>query len=152
MIKKIYAADLFCGAGGTSSGLEFACREKGLELELLAINHWDIAIATHTINHPEASHLCENLDNVNPKKVVPSGYLDILVASPECTHHSNARGGRPMSDQSRASAWHVLRWVEALRVKNILVENSTVKFGVGMTIGSVPPDDLVLYLFIYLFW
>lgn len=123
MIKKIYAADLFCGAGGTSSGLEFACQERGLELELLAINHWDVAIATHTINHPEANHLCENLDNVNPKKVVPSGYLDILVASPECTHHSNARGGRPMSDQSRASAWHVLRWVEALRVKNILVEN-----------------------------
>lgn len=123
MIKKIYAADLFCGAGGTSEGLEFACQERGLELELLAINHWDVAIATHTINHPEANHLCENLDNVNPKKVVPSGYLDILVASPECTHHSNARGGRPMSDQSRASAWHVLRWAEALRVKNILVEN-----------------------------
>ncbi len=33
--------------------------------------------------------------------------LDILIASPECTHHSNARGGKPCSDQSRASGWHI---------------------------------------------
>ncbi len=123
MNKKIYAADLFCGAGGTSTGLKLACKERQLELKLLAINHWEVAIATHTANHPEATHLCESLDNVNPRKVIPKGYLDILVASPECTHHSNARGGRPMSDQSRASAWHVLRWAEALRIKNILIEN-----------------------------
>ncbi len=123
MKKTIYAADLFCGAGGTSTGLKLACNERHLQLDLLAINHWDVAIATHTTNHPEANHMCESLDNVNPRKVVPKGYLDILVASPECTHHSNARGGRPMSDQSRASAWHVLRWAEALRVKNILIEN-----------------------------
>ena len=123
MNKKIYAADLFCGAGGTSTGLNLACKERQLELILLAINHWEVAIATHTANHPEANHLCETLDNVNPRKVIPKGYLDILVASPECTHHSNARGGRPMSDQSRASAWHVLRWAEALNVKNILIEN-----------------------------
>lgn len=119
----IKAADLFCGAGGTSTGLKLACEEKGLELDLLAINHWDVAIETHTKNHPNARHLCESLDNVNPRKVVPGGKLDILVASPECTHHSNARGGRPMSDQSRASAWHILRWIEALHVKNVLIEN-----------------------------
>jgi DNA (cytosine-5)-methyltransferase 1 len=45
---------------------------------------------------------------------VPRGALDILIASPECTHHSNARGGKPCSDQSRASGWHILRWAEAL--------------------------------------
>ena len=84
MEKVIYGADLFCGAGGSSTGLELACEEKGFKLKLLAINHWEVAIATHTINHPEANHLCENLDNVNPRKVVPDGYLDILVASPEC--------------------------------------------------------------------
>ena len=121
--RKIYAADLFCGAGGTSTGLKLACNERRFELDLLAINHWEVAIATHTINHPEVNHLCESLDNVNPRKVIPKGYLDILIASPECIHFSNARGGRPMSDQSRASAWHVLRWAEALNVKNILIEN-----------------------------
>ncbi len=121
--RTIRAADLFCGAGGTSSGLLDACADLGLKLNLLAINHWPIAIETHSANHPYAEHLCESLDTVDPRKVVPSGRLDLLVASPECTHHSNARGGRPMSDQSRASAWHVARWAEALHVSNILIEN-----------------------------
>jgi len=123
MGKTIRAADLFCGAGGTSSGLKKACDELGYELQLTAINHWDMAIQTHTLNHPGVQHLCESLDNLNPRKVVPEGHLNILVASPECTHHSRARGGRPMSDQSRASAFHILRWAEALRIDNILIEN-----------------------------
>jgi DNA (cytosine-5)-methyltransferase 1 len=121
--KTIYAADLFCGGGGTSEGLRQACEMLGYKLWLLGINHWDVAIATHSRNHTYAKHICENLDNVNPRKVIPWGWLNLLVASPECTHHSNARGGKPCSDQSRASAWHILRWAEALRIDNILIEN-----------------------------
>lgn len=120
---KLTAADLFCGAGGTSTGLALACREAGYDLRLLAINHWQVAIDTHTHNHPYAQHRCESLDNVDPRKAVPCGRLNLLVASPECTHHSNARGGRPVCDQSRASAWHILRWAEALYIENILIEN-----------------------------
>lgn len=121
--RFITAVDLFCGAGGTSTGLAQACKRRGYKLRLLAINHWEIAIATHKTNHPHAEHLCMNVDQVDPHKVVPAGKLDLLIASPECTHHSNARGGRPMNDQSRASAWLVLRWCEALDVKNVLIEN-----------------------------
>ena len=120
---KIYAADLFCGAGGTSSGLLLAAKQLRREVDLLAINHWNIAIDTHTRNHPGARHLCESLDGVDPRKAIPGGRLDLLCASPECTHHSLARGGKPRSDQSRATAWHILRWAEALRVENILIEN-----------------------------
>lgn len=119
----IKAVDMFCGAGGTSTGLYAAADDVGLSVDLLAINHWAIAIATHSANHSAARHLCETLDSVDPRKAVPSGHLHLMVASPECTHHSNARGGKPMSDQSRASAWHVLRWAEALRVDNIIIEN-----------------------------
>jgi DNA (cytosine-5)-methyltransferase 1 len=121
--RTIYAADLFCGAGGTSTGLLKAAESLGYHVDLLAINHWQVAIATHSENHPEADHRCESLDNVDPRKAVPGGFLDLLVASPECTHHSRARGGKPMSDQSRSSAWHVLRWCEALDVRNVLIEN-----------------------------
>src|SRR5262249_11293764 len=53
-------------------------------LKLIAVNHWDVAIATHTHNHPEANHLCANLDSVDPRQLVPNGKLDLLVASPEC--------------------------------------------------------------------
>jgi DNA (cytosine-5)-methyltransferase 1 len=116
-------ADLFCGAGGTSSGAILAARELGLGLSLVAVNHWKVAVATHAKNHPWAEHICADLATVDPSKVIPSGRLDLLVASPECTHHSAARGGKPCSDQSRASAWHVLHWAERLRVDAILVEN-----------------------------
>ncbi|MGI4792012.1 MAG: DNA cytosine methyltransferase [Janthinobacterium lividum] len=116
-------ADLFCGSGGTSTGLMQAAEEMGLTVNLVAVNHWQTAINTHTANHPGVTHYCEDLETVNPRHAVPGGHLHLLVASPECTHHSNARGGRPMSDQSRASAWHVLRWADALYIENILIEN-----------------------------
>jgi len=122
-MKVIKAADLFCGAGGTSTGLAKACADLGFGLDLIAINHWQIAIDTHSANHPSMNHLCESLDNVDPRKLVKGGRLNILVASPECTHHSNARGGRPMNDQSRSGAFMVLRWAEALYIDTLIIEN-----------------------------
>jgi DNA (cytosine-5)-methyltransferase 1 len=121
--RTIKAADLFCGAGGTSTGLLRACKKHGHDVDLIAINHWDVAIATHSTNHPGVKHLCKSVHSVDPLKVVPGGYLDLLWASPECTHHSRARGGKPRSDQSRASAWHVLDWLEDLHVENVIIEN-----------------------------
>ena len=118
----IRAVDLFAGAGGTSTGLAQAVVEAGTSLELVAVNHWAVAVETHARNHPWARHLCADLDALNPRQIVP-GQLDILVASPECTHHSTARGGLPIHDQSRASAWCVVRWAEALRPRFVLVEN-----------------------------
>jgi DNA (cytosine-5)-methyltransferase 1 len=123
MTRVIKAADLFCGAGGASEGLRRACDELGFRLELVCVNHNAVAISSHAANHPEANHLCTGVDNVNPRDVVPDGFLDVLWASPECTHHSNARGGKPMSDQSRATAWCVLRWAEALYIENVIIEN-----------------------------
>ena len=120
---SIQAADLFAGAGGFSTGLLHACADLNKTADLLAVNHWPRAIETHSLNHPGVRHLCENLDNVDPRKVHPGGKLGILLASPECVHFSNARGGVPMSDQSRASAWHIVRWADALRIDNIIVEN-----------------------------
>ena len=115
--------DLFCGAGGISTGILEAAGELGMECELIAINHWQTAIDTHQSNHPHVRHLCKSIDNVNPRMVVPGGKVRLLAASPECTHHSNARGGKPMNEQSRATAWHVLRWAEALHIEEIVVEN-----------------------------
>ena len=119
----IEAADLFCGAGGTSTGLIQACGAMEAEVHLTAINHWKIAIATHSVNHPNVRHLCESLDNVDPRELYAGRKLDLLWASPECTHHSIARGGKPINDQSRATAWAVVRWAEALQPTAILIEN-----------------------------
>lgn len=45
-------ADLFCGAGGTSTGALQAAKELGIDVRLVAVNHWEIAISTHSKNHP----------------------------------------------------------------------------------------------------
>ncbi len=119
----VTAVDLFCGAGGTSTGLIQAAESLGKKVNLTAINHWDKAIQTHKANHAEVRHLCENLDNVTPRALFPQGRINLLVASPECTHHSNARGGVPCSDQSRATAWRVVDWAAAIYIDNILIEN-----------------------------
>jgi DNA (cytosine-5)-methyltransferase 1 len=122
-LKRILAADLFCGAGGTSTGLLRAAELLNRRVELTAVNHWDRAIETHSANHPGANHFCQSLADLDPKRAVPGGKLDLLVASPECTHHSVARGGKPVNDQSRASAYCVHRWCAALDVKRVLIEN-----------------------------
>jgi len=125
---EITAADLFCGAGGTSTGLVLAVEELEkqygvkIRLDLVAVNHWDVAIATHSANHKFAHHKCSGLTGVDPRAVIP-GYLDLLVASPECTHHSNARGGKPMNDQSRSSGADVVRWIRELRPSMVIIEN-----------------------------
>lgn len=122
-MKTIFAADLFAGAGGTSTGLARACKVRGQKVNLLAVNHWNLAIETHKRNHPWARHLCQSLDSVDPRVEIPGQKLDLMVASPECVGHSKARGGRPIHDQRRASAWNVLRWAELIQINAILIEN-----------------------------
>ena len=121
--RKILVADLLCGAGGSSTGCARALAELGLEMELVCVNHWDTAIATHQRNHPEARHYVQDIATVRPHLLVPEGYLDLLMASPTCTHHSVARGGKPTSDQQRSDPWHIITWLTELRVKRLIIEN-----------------------------
>lgn len=121
--KPLYGVDLFCGAGGTSTGFLKAAASLGQTVKLTAINHWTTAVNTHELNHPDVVHLCENVETVNPRAVVPGGHLHALLASCECTFHSNARGGGPCNDQSRSQPWQIIRWITDLTVDKILMEN-----------------------------
>jgi DNA (cytosine-5)-methyltransferase 1 len=124
MSKKTYTVvDMFCGAGGESTGIMQAAQERGMKVDLLAINHWETAMNTHAANHPGAEHLCESVERIDPTQVIKGGKLNLLWASPECTHHSVARGGRPRSDQGRASAWSILKWLSELYVERVIIEN-----------------------------
>ncbi|CCF19082.1 C-5 cytosine-specific DNA methylase [Pseudorhizobium banfieldiae] len=122
-MKKFLVADLLCGAGGSSTGAARAFRELGLQMELVCLNHWPVAIDTHQRNHPEARHYVQDIATVRPHLIVPEGYLDLLMASPTCTYHSVARGGKPTSDQQRSDPWHIITWLTELRVKRIIIEN-----------------------------
>jgi len=122
-MRKIRVADLFCGAGGSSTGARQAIEALGREMDLVCINHWDRAIETHKRMHPEARHYCQDVASARPIECVPGGHLDLLMASPTCTYHSRARGGRPTSDQQRMDPWHVVTWLTELTVDRLIIEN-----------------------------
>lgn len=123
-MRSITVADLFCGAGGTSTGAEQAIeRDLGRTMDLVCANSWDRAIETHRRMHPRARHYCKQVQAIRPVEAVPGGRLDLLCASPTCTHHSRARGGRPTSDQQRMDPWSVCTWATELKVDRILIEN-----------------------------
>ena len=121
--RTLQIVDLFCGAGGMSTGALQAIDALGRSADLSAINHWPTAISTHAANHIEVQHHCMSVDQAKPQEVVPGGKLDLLLAAPSCTHHSSARGGRPTSDQKRADPWMLIDWLTQLRVKRVLFEN-----------------------------
>ena len=123
MKKTFEVVDMFCGAGGESTGIFQAAAKQGMKIHLTAINHWERAMETHATNHPYADHLCESIERIDPTKAIPGGRVNLLWASPECTHHSVARGGRPRSDQSRASSWLILKWLSELYVERVIIEN-----------------------------
>jgi len=119
----LVVVDLFCGGGGTSTGILAAAKKKGREVNLTAINHDEAAIETHTANHPKAIHYCESIESLNPEEMFQGQQVDILHGSPACTHHSYAVGDRPLSNQLRATAHRVVEWADILRPKQISVEN-----------------------------
>ena len=121
---RIYSVvDLFCGAGGSSTGAQHAIHEIGGDMDLVAINHWPTAIGIHAANHPQARHFVEDVSLADPEAIISNGYLDLLMASPECRFYSRARGGKPIHDQGRMNPWVVHRWITAIEVRCLLIEN-----------------------------
>jgi DNA (cytosine-5)-methyltransferase 1 len=115
--------DMFCGAGGESQGIKQASMKAKAEIKMFAINHWARAIETHRANFPFAEHICRDVADINPSGLVPGREVKMLWASVECTHFSNARGGKPMNDQSRCTAFTILDWLDKLTVDRLIIEN-----------------------------
>lgn len=138
---SVVAVDLFCGAGGLSAALATACEDLDRDVELKAINHWSKAIDTHKSNFPWATHLNAKVEELHPPDVVEPGSVDLLIAAPECTHFSAARGGKPVTEQKRASPMHVLDWVGKLRPDALLLENVTEFNSWGPIVDGQPTRD-----------
>ncbi|MFC9897280.1 DNA cytosine methyltransferase [Nocardia sp. NPDC127579] len=124
--------DLFCGAGGSTTGLT---QVPGYEV-VVASNLWQLALDTHGANHPDVDHKRADIHTVDPRTFPTT---DVLWASPECTNHSKAKGRKKFTDQqpdlfgeilpdeaaerSRATMWDVVRFTEFHGYQAVLVEN-----------------------------
>lgn len=107
--------DLFAGGGGASTGIE---RALGRHVDI-AVNHNPDAISMHEANHPQARHFLSDVWEVDPIEVVDGMPVGLLHLSPDCTHHSQARGGQPRSKKIRALAWVAHRWIGKLRKRGL---------------------------------
>jgi DNA (cytosine-5)-methyltransferase 1 len=116
--------DLFAGGGGASTGIEQAI---GRHVDI-AVNHDREAVALHQANHPQTKHYVEDVYAVDPIEVTGGRPVGLLWASPDCTYHSKARGGKPHRDRNKARrrrglAWAIHKWVRAVKPRVVIMEN-----------------------------
>lgn len=130
---KLLYIDLFCGAGGTSTGVEQArVRDEKCAKVIACVNHDANAIASHAANHPDALHFTEDIRTLELSPLAehvsrmraryPEAFV-VLWASLECTNFSKAKGGQPRDTDSRTLAEHLFRYIEALTPDYIQIEN-----------------------------
>src|SRR5215211_975796 len=111
--------DLFCGGGGSS----WAARNAGAEI-VCAVDAWPIAAETYKTNFPGAKVINVTLDESScPSLLGNIGEIDLILASPECTNHTCAKGSRPRDEGSRRTANYVINFAEKLKPRWIVLEN-----------------------------
>ena len=122
-MKQYIDIDSFAGGGGASVGIESAL---GKPVDI-AINHDAEAIAMHKANHSHTEHLTNDIWDVDPADIAARAPIRLAWFSPDCTHHSKARGKAPIrspeAQKSRDLAWVVVRWAKKARPRIIMLEN-----------------------------
>jgi len=98
--------DSFAGGGGASLGMEMASWSH----PDVAINHDAIALSLHAANHPHTEHRIEDVFATDPRTIAAGRPIALAWFSPDCKHHSKAKGGKPRDKNIRALAWVVIRW------------------------------------------
>ena len=132
-MKQLLYIDLFCGAGGTSTGVNSAMLSGESCAEVIAcVNHDAKAIASHAANHPNALHFTEDIRTLELSPLMthleecrsknPEALI-VLWASLECTNFSKAKGGQPRDADSRTLAEHLFRYIETINPDYIQIEN-----------------------------
>ena len=111
--------DAFAGGGGASVGIEMAL---GRPVDI-AINHDPDAILMHKTNHQDTLHLTEDIFKVNLKKYVKGQHVALMWASPDCTSHSKAKGGKPREKGLRILPWAVYKHAKEILPDVVLMEN-----------------------------
>ena len=129
----LFVIDLFCGAGGETTGIEQACLNgKKCAKVIACVNHDENAIKSHSANHENVLHYIEDIRTLNLGdlerlievcRAVHSRSAILLHASLECTNFSRAKGGQARDADSRTLAEHLFRYIDALKPDYIQIEN-----------------------------
>jgi DNA (cytosine-5)-methyltransferase 1 len=115
----IRTLDLFCGAGGSSLG----ARQAGASI-VCGVDADEIASRAYAANFGDGASRCLRLhEDSKPSDLGDIGSIDLLLASPECTHHTCARGSKPRDDESRRTANYVIYFASDLRPRWVVIEN-----------------------------
>lgn len=116
---KFRGIDLFCGGGGSGWGAQKA----GAEI-VCAVDAWPIAADTYKANFPEANVLNATLDDSSCASILGDvGKVDLIMASPECTNHTCAKGNRPRDEESKRTANYVINFARTLSPRWLVLEN-----------------------------
>jgi len=110
---------LFAGSGGSCTGIEQAI---GRHVDI-AVNHNPDAISCHAKNHPQTEHHREDVRYISPRDLVRARHVGYFHASPDCTDHSQAKGGQPRDTEIRSLSWVVVRWGGQVAPDVITLEN-----------------------------
>lgn len=111
--------DNFAGGGGASKGIELAFN-RSVDI---AINHDGEALVMHTANHPGTAHYQEDVFDVHPGFITGQRPIGLAWFSPDCKHHSKAKGGKPRDQKIRGLAWVALKWGALQKPRCIAIEN-----------------------------
>lgn len=115
----IRVCDLYCGLGGSSRGAALAGA-----IPVAGLDMWSRATDAFAINFPAAVTYNVKASDLKPKRIIADvGTIDLLLASPECTAHSVAKGKKEGCEQSRETAFEVIRFAKVLQPRWIVVEN-----------------------------
>jgi DNA (cytosine-5)-methyltransferase 1 len=132
----IRVADLFCGCGGLTLGIQEACWALGRPFEAaLAVDHDPWALGVYRNNFSPLRAFGEDLEALLDGELgEPSsarerrwlqtvGPLDFLVAGPPCQGHSDLNNQTRRSDPRNRLYEKVGRFVEIVRPTHVLIEN-----------------------------
>lgn len=123
--------DLFCGGGGSITGAINALNAAGVKYEGRGFNHWQTAIQTIKANHPEVvpdmKKACAPIESLLPDEIFSTDpeRIDVVWASPSCTQHSRAKGGKPKNNQLRSQPEYLLPYLRLTKCRRMFVENVT---------------------------
>lgn len=112
--------DLFCGAGGLSTGFERAGFRAAF-----AVDNDAAAIDTFRLNHPSAVALCADIEKVTAKDVlraVGAKHVPLIIGGPNCQGVS-LRGKRDPDDPKNRMFFHFHRLIREIKPDWFVMEN-----------------------------